>query len=117
MKNKIYCLNNGGSPGWLHAVAVGHDGHILAEHICSHEFYMQHDLGMGSTWKHESYDKHFGKDNWELEWVETDKLDSHEGLRQAIELNKKLDKSVDHDTAPRVVVEFTDGTKLEKRLP
>lgn len=50
---KIYCFNNGGSPDWLSAIAICEDGHVLAQHICSHECYMRHDLGMdGSEWKH-----------------------------------------------------------------
>lgn len=87
MKKKIYCFNNGGSPGWLEAVALGEDGQHLASHICSHEGYMRHDLGMdGSTWKHENYNKAYGEGNWELEWVDTDKLQEHEGLNKAIAL-------------------------------
>lgn len=66
----IFCFNNGGSPGFMLAVAVADDGHCLAEHCCSHEGYMRHDLGMdGSTWKHEHYNEHFGAGNWQLEWV------------------------------------------------
>lgn len=93
-KHKIYCFNNGGSPGWLSAVALADDGHCLAGHTCSHEGYMRHDLGMdGSTWKHENYNKHFGEGNWELEWVENPK--THEGLQAAIKLNAQLPKDED----------------------
>jgi hypothetical protein len=55
---------------------------------------MRHDLGMdGSTWKHESYNKHFGEGNWELVWV-----DSPEDprLKAALELNQKLAHEASH---------------------
>lgn len=87
-KHKIYCFNDGGSPGWLHAVALADDGHCLAHHICSHEGYMKHDLGIESSWKHEFYNEHFGEGNWELEWV--DNPETHEGLTAAYVLNQKL---------------------------
>jgi hypothetical protein len=91
IRRKIYCFNNGGSSGWMSAVAIAEDGHCLAGHTCSHEGYMRHDLGMdGSTWKHENYDKHYGAGNWELEWVENPK--KHEGIQKAFALNALLPK-------------------------
>lgn len=86
MKRKIFCFNNGGSPGWYSAVALAEDGRVLAGHICSSVGFMRHDLGMdGSTWKHENYDAHFGAGNWELEWV--DDTFTHAGLKEAFRLN------------------------------
>jgi hypothetical protein len=92
--HQIYCFNNGGSAGWYIAAAVADDGHCLATHACSHPVYMRHDLGMdGSTWKHETYNKHFGAGNWELVWV-----DSPEDprLKAALELNQKLAHEASH---------------------
>lgn len=89
-KKKIFCFNNGGSPGWLDAVAIAEDGNIVAGHICSAEGFMKHDLGFTSNWKHENYDAHYGTEGWELEWVETGTLDSHAGLQEALRLNKLL---------------------------
>lgn len=92
MKHTIYCFNNGGSPGWMHAIAVADDGHSLAHHICSHEAYMRHDLGMdGSTWKHDKYDEHFGAGKWQLEWVDDPK--THAGLEEAYRLNGEVSAS------------------------
>ena len=88
MKKKIFCFNNGGVYGMLHAVAMCEDGHPLAEHACSHEYYMPHDLGITSDWKHDRYNKHCGEGNWELEWVQNPR--THEGLQKAIALNKAL---------------------------
>lgn len=82
---KIYCFNNGGSPGLLSAIALAEDGKVLAGHCCSSEHWMHHDLGIvGSNWKHEYYDAHFGKGQWELEWV--DEPMTHEGCAAAIAL-------------------------------
>lgn len=100
-KHKIYCFNNGGSPGWMNAVAIADDGNCLAQHICSSEGFMAHDLGITSNWKHDNYNKHFGQGNWELEWV-GDPV-THAGLNAAIELNSRLgaerdqSKELDHE--------------------
>ena len=76
----------------LIAVAVADDGHCLAQHCCSHEGYMRHDLGMdGSTWKHEKYNAHFGEGNWELVWISSPKDDPR--LQKACELNQNLERS------------------------
>jgi hypothetical protein len=116
--HKIFCFNNGGSRDWLHAVAIADDGHVLGQHICSHESFMPHDLGLTSDWKHENYNAHFGVGNWQLEWVPTQDRSTHEGLKAAFEANKALsdeDVAKDDDaTAAKVVVEFSDGTVIER---
>ena len=83
---KIYCFNNGGSAGMLMAVAIAEDGTCLAQHCCSHEAWMRHDLGIESDWKHEQYDAHYGPGNWKLEWV--DDVRAHGGLTEAFRLNQ-----------------------------
>ncbi len=99
-KKKIYGFNNGGSPGWYKAIAIGEDGAVVGSHICSSEAFMRHDLGInGSDWKHDSYDKHFGEGNWEIEWVPSDQVKSHPGLLKAIELNAVAGDSPVHDKA------------------
>lgn len=90
-KKKIYCFNNGGSRDWYEAVAIAEDGTVLAGHICSHESFMRHDLGIDSTWKHESYNAHYGEGNWELEWISDPR--NHEGLQAACKLNKLQQKN------------------------
>ena len=80
--NTIYCFNNGGPARFLHAVAIADDGNVLAEHCCSSEAFMPHDLGMCSKWKHENYDAHFGAGNWKLEWVNNVK--NHPGVQAAL---------------------------------
>jgi hypothetical protein len=87
-KHKIYCFNNGGEPGFLHGVAIGDDGVVVSEHICTNESFIRYDLGLQSTRKHEDYDRHFGEGNWELEWVAD--VHNHTGLKEAIRLNALL---------------------------
>ena len=53
---------------------------------------MAHDLGMTSDWKHDRYNAHYGEGNWELEWVETEKISDHDGLQLAFELNRQLEE-------------------------
>lgn len=89
-KRKIYCFNNGGSPGWYHAIAIAEDGHVLAGHVCSHPSFIPHDLGIASTWKHEKYNAHYGEGNWELELVAYEDLDNHPGLKAAFAKNDAL---------------------------
>ena len=84
----IYCFCNGGSPGWLNAMAMADDGHVLAQHCCSDIGFVPHDLGIGSDWKHNHYDEHFGAGNWTLEWV-AEPL-KHSGLLAAYALNQQL---------------------------
>ncbi len=58
----IYGFNNGGSDSWFDATLLAQDGACLGSHICSHESYMPHDLGIleGSRPdRHETFQKHY----------------------------------------------------------
>lgn len=83
----IYGFNNGGSDHWYEAVALAEDGTGLGGHICSHEGYMQADLGIleGTQQdRHEgSYQKHY-PDGYRMEFVPSGQIDSHKGLLAAI---------------------------------
>ena len=92
-KHQIYCFNNGATGGFgVIAVAIAEDGHCLAQHCCSDEGYMAHDLGITSDWKHENYDKHYGAGNWELVWIEASVNDPR--LESALYLNSRLEESL-----------------------
>lgn len=84
---KIFCFVNGGSPGWFSALAICEDGHCLAGHTCSSEGWAQHDLGIGSDWKHDKYREHC-PNGFELVWVDDPK--THPGLQAAYLLNQEL---------------------------
>jgi hypothetical protein len=113
MKKKIYCFNNGGSNRWYYAMAMAEDGTVVGQHICSDPYFMKHDLGLTSNWKHENYNQHYGEGNWELVWVD-DPL-THEGLQAAYELNQK-NKPKSVGPTPGVTVEFSDGTKVRRNF-
>jgi len=84
---KVFCFDNGGPRRALHAMAIAEDGTILAEHYCTDESFMKHDLGFTSNWQHEHYDAHYGAGNWELEWVGAEEAPTHRGLQGALVLN------------------------------
>lgn len=42
----IFGFNNGGREGWMEATLIAEDGECLGGHLCSHEGYMPHDLGV-----------------------------------------------------------------------
>lgn len=89
----IYGWNNGGSPGWYSAVLLAEDGTGLGSHICSHECYMEHDLGIleGSRPdRHESFRDHY-PDGYKMAFVKHD----HPGLELAYQRNQEKGKAAD----------------------
>jgi len=87
---KIYCFNNGGKVRCLLAIALAEDGRIIASNVCNTEEDMPHDLGITSTWKHNIYNEYFGKNNWQLEWI--DDGTRNLGFQKALELNSEKDE-------------------------
>lgn len=88
----IYGFNNGGSPGWYSACLLAEDGTGLGGHICSHEIYMEHDLGIleGSRPdRHETFREHY-PDGYRMEFVPGDvvRSRSHQGLEAAYARNQ-----------------------------
>jgi hypothetical protein len=85
----IIGFNNGGSSGWLSAVAIAEDGKILGGHICSHEGYMRHDLGIIEGSRNDrhidSYQKHY-PDGYRMDFVSYKDVGSDERLKRAFEL-------------------------------
>lgn len=88
----IYGFNNGGSPGWFNALAIAEDGACLGGHLCSHEAYMEGDLGVleGSRKdRHENdYQKHY-PEGYRMEFVPSSDIDTHRGLQAAFAENEK----------------------------
>jgi hypothetical protein len=86
----IYGFNNGGSNHWYEAVAIAEDGTVLGGHICSHEGYMAHDLGMIEGTRpdrHETFREHY-PNGYRMEFVPSEAMESHPGLNAAIAANK-----------------------------
>lgn len=92
----IYGFNNGGSPGWMSAVALAEDGTVLGGHCCSHEGYMEGDLGIiegTRTDRHTNdYQKHY-PEGYRMEFVPSEEIDKHEALNKAFSLNEKQPKT------------------------
>jgi hypothetical protein len=68
---------------------------------------MKHDMGFTSDWKHEDYDKHCGKSNWELVWINDPAND--ERIKKAYALNQELGKKAQlaEEKKPGVTIEFS----------
>ena len=88
----IYGFNNGGSAGWLSAVAIAEDGTCLGGHCCSHEGYMRHDLGIFEgtrTDRHtDQYQPHY-PNGYKMDFIPYEEVRTHEGLNKALKLNKE----------------------------
>ena len=86
----IYGFNNGGSTGWMSGVLIAEDGTGLGGHICSHEGYMPHDLGIidGSRPdRHEHFQQHY-PDGYRMDFVGYADVTSNSGLMDAIGRNQ-----------------------------
>ena len=93
--NKIFITwqSGGMRAGDVIGYALCEDGTNLASHLCSDEYYVPHDMGMGdSIWKHETYDKHY-PDGYELVWVgEIEKaIKDIPEFAEAVKLNNSKD--------------------------
>jgi hypothetical protein len=79
---------NGSRPGGdVIGYALAEDGAGLGSHLSSSPDFAKHDMGLTSNWKHEIYQKHY-PEGFELEWIDEDQLDKHEGWQKAFALNK-----------------------------
>lgn len=88
----IFGFNNGGSPGWYSAQLLAEDGTSLGGHICSHEGYMRHDLGIIEGTRpdrHEGFRKHY-PEGYRMAFVAYDEVRSCEALAKACERNKAI---------------------------
>ena len=93
----IYGFNNGGSDDWWVGLLMAEDGTCLGEHVCSHENYMPHDLGIleGSRPdRHETFRNHY-PDGYKMTFVRAEDVRDHYGLMQAYEKNQKMGEDDD----------------------
>jgi hypothetical protein len=88
----IFGFNNGGSQGWYSAVLIAEDGTCLGGHMCSHEGYMRHDLGILEGTRpdrHEHFKKHY-PDGYRMVFVSFDEVPSCEPINKAFKLNRLM---------------------------
>lgn len=86
----IFGFNNGGSHGFYSATLLAEDGTGLGGHLCSHEAYMRHDLGILEGTRpdrHEAFRKHY-PDGYRMAFVSRDEVRSCEPLMKAYQLNQ-----------------------------
>jgi len=86
---KIFCFINGGYSDCWEAIAIGENGRIVGNHVCSNEGWAKHDLGVTSDSKHDNYNEAY-PNGWELIWVDDPK--NHSGLQAAYKLNQQTPK-------------------------
>ena len=88
----IYGFNNGGSPGFYHAVLIAEDGTELGGHLCSSEAYMECDLGILEGTRpdrHKTFREHYPS-GYRMEFVRYDDVVAHEGLQATFALHRGL---------------------------
>lgn len=95
---KIFITAEETGPEWWYGIAVAEDGTVLAGHISSSKGFAIHDMGINSEWKHNKYKEHY-PDGYELEWIDIENIDSHEGWKTALERNKQQAESSSGDGA------------------
>jgi len=90
---KIFCFNNGGSIGFMSAIAIAEDGNVLGSHLCSSEGWMPIDLGVVEGTRKDRHENQYSKhypDGYEMEWVPTSAIEKHEALKKAFDANAAL---------------------------
>jgi hypothetical protein len=88
----IFGFNNGGSEGWYSGVLIAEDGTGLGGHVCSHEGYMRHDLGILEGTRpdrHADFQKHY-PDGYRMAFIPYGEVETCEPLSKAFELNAIL---------------------------
>lgn len=88
----IYAFSGADKGGDGPAYALAEDGPCLGSHWCSQEGYVPSDLGVLEDCRpdrHEDYREHY-PGGYRMEFVRAADIDSHAGLKAAMELNRKL---------------------------
>ncbi len=108
----IYGFNNGGSIGFMEAMAIAEDGTCLGSHLCSDECFMCGDLGIYAGLRkdrHEgSYQKHY-PDGYKMDFVPCEEIEGHAALNKAFTLNKETMPLVDETQFAKVEIEMSTG--------
>ncbi len=91
MKKNIYIayfpMTDKGIEYDVQGFALCEDGTGLASHWCSSKYYIPHDMGITSDWKHDTYDEHC-PDGYDLILVEDPENDNR--WEDAMKLNREL---------------------------
>jgi hypothetical protein len=87
-KPLIFAWLNGGSSEWYRCMSMSEDGEVLAGHVCSHENFAPHDLGVTSNWKHEEYIKKY-PDGFRITYVPYAEVKNYAPIQEAFKRNKE----------------------------
>lgn len=60
------------------AIAYDEEGEVIASHVCSMMYFVPHDMGITSDWKHAAYDQRY-PDGYELVYTTTSEERGHRG--------------------------------------
>lgn len=86
---QVYCWINESGHEYYLVYAMDERGVVLAQHLSSSPGWAQHDIGIGSDWKHDRYrEAHPG--GYELVWLEGDEAKTHPGIVAAMAKNQRL---------------------------
>lgn len=66
---KIYCFITSSIPNKVLVTALCEDGRVLANEVCSNEFWARNDIGLTSLSNHNIYDRDC-PDGYDLVWVD-----------------------------------------------
>ena len=92
----IYIVPNGETQIGVYMVALTEDGDCVACHLSSNTSWGKHDMGIGSNWKHDHYDKAYGAGNWELVYASEEVQESEE-FKLAIQRNAEIYANQEED--------------------
>lgn len=82
--------------------AMAADGHVLGSHVCSHEGYAPHDLGVlegARPDRHEGQYRPHYPDGYRMEFVRSRDVKTHPGLKVAYANNQALAAAAKHPEA------------------
>jgi hypothetical protein len=99
----IFGFRNGGSEGWMQALAISQDGKVLGGHVCSSEGYMPHDLGILEGTREDrhtnDYQKHY-PGGYRMRFIPSSEIETTPELLAALELAKAKTNEQVSDSCP-----------------
>lgn len=93
---KIFIIPYSQSYFGVHMLALSEDGDCITEHLSSNTTWGKHDMGIGSNWKHDSYDKEYGAGNWELIYVD-EEVEESDDFKLAVQRNHEKNEEYKED--------------------
>ena len=115
---KIFGFNNGGDPGFYVAQLLTQDGWGIGSHICSHEGFMQGDLGIthGSRPdRHEEFRSHYPR-GYRMEFVSSAEAANHTEFKAALKLGEAMYAEIEAEAEREVAMMMAEATTLDANI-